>query len=218
MFQFTRPRGARLENLNNASRFLQVSIHAPTRGATVAPAPAEAGFDVSIHAPARGATPAWTLDRAEKEFQFTRPRGARRCRNPPTPLRCCFNSRAREGRDVPEEHDWLVRVVSIHAPARGATPTNHPTPTDTMFQFTRPRGARRVLERRPAVDMGVSIHAPARGATQLIVIFQIREMFQFTRPRGARHAALCGLLDCASFNSRAREGRDLPFNGGFRAQ
>ena len=101
-------------------------------------------------------------------------------------------------------------VVSIHAPARGAT----------------------VGE---LVDVGlrrVSIHAPARGATppsceQVFggrfnpraregrdacarMAFQQRDGFQSTRPRGARRrvaAQLAALRD--GFNPRAREGRDI---------
>ena len=57
--------------------------------------------------------------------------------------------------------------VSIHAPARGATPDG-----DTIlscphkFQSTPPRGGRRLLLLRFGSDLFVSIHAPARGATR----------------------------------------------------
>ena len=56
---------------------------------------------VSIHAPARGAT-----------------EGSRRWLDG----QCCFNPRARAGRDVGDERRVNgARLVSIHAPARGAT-------------------------------------------------------------------------------------------------
>ena len=189
-FQFTRPRGARLFLLINA-------------------------IDTS-------------------KFQFTRPRGARRERIRPLEVHVrfnsraregrdsaaarlasdwpCFNSRAREGRDADGEDERHVRAgVSIHAPARGATPwPSPPRPRrrrfnsraregrdtamrqtcvlSTVFQFTRPRGARRLRRqiaakprqfqftrprgaRRRRKDWIsrmrlVSIHAPARGATE----------------------------------------------------
>ena len=123
-FQSTRPRGARLGYAGYALRHLEVSIHAPTRGATSATAwrsqckrcfnpRAHAGRDmsdedrsdyaerVSIHAPTRGATS------ADKAGQ---PRAA------------SFNPRAHAGRD-PRAHCIRAgqRAVSIHAPTRGAT-------------------------------------------------------------------------------------------------
>ena len=56
----------------------------------------------------------------------------------------------------------------------------------------------------------VSIHAPARGATATVSLLVRAEMFQFTRPQGARQCWLCEQLLRASFNSRARKGRDVP--------
>ena len=55
-------------------------------------------------------------------------------------------------------------MVSIHAPARGAT----------MVPMFSPKTFR------------VSIHAPARGATIIVTIYSILYKFQSTRPRGAR--------------------------------
>ena len=141
-----------------------------------------------------------------------------------------FNPRARAGRDVIA---WLTSSmsVSIHAPARGATMsvsrqsdqvsihapargatcmrcTAAPTCCMSMFQSTRPRGARpaahvdadrhaivsihapaRGATRStvPITAMHVSIHAPARGATMLSRS-STDMMFQSTRPRGARRA------------------------------
>ena len=104
-----------------------VSIHAPARGATPVRRDHPAGQGVSIHAPARGATCSWAARR-----------------RPST----CFNPRAREGRDpvtaMPKigeykafqstrprgarhrirVHHAFVGLVSIHAPARGATSTD----------------------------------------------------------------------------------------------
>ena len=128
------------------------------------------------------------IDRILGRFQFTRPRGARRRRSRPAPTRWGFNSRAREGRDRQSSFIAKLLSVSIHAPARGATRLGWEITGEGMeFQFTRPRGARRVsrarvrtLSRfqftrprgaRPAAASrcaagSVSIHAPARGATR----------------------------------------------------
>ncbi len=161
-FQSTRPRGARHDRPPIPAE-RTVSIHAPTRGATVLITlifnflcfnpRAHAGRDgndphqllaflVSIHAPTRGATHTNAVSRLRRSFQSTRPRGARRYR------RCC----------------WRRLAVSIHAPTRGATfgaqkiypltgfnprahagrdVKGHFAAQIGKFQSTRPRGARR---------------------------------------------------------------------------
>ena len=145
------------------------------------------------------------------KFQSTRPRGAR--------LHSC-------------RLDGIRLAVSIHAPARGATPAKSCSPDIAQFQSTRPRGARRwqpdawyhlvivsihapargatsrpCLYRCPCV---VSIHAPARGATQRFALSVGKhKQFQSTRPRGARRHSFHGAVKTqAGFNPRAREGRD----------
>ncbi len=77
--------------------------------------------------------------------------------------------------------------VSIHAPVRGATRSLRRSRARTMFQSTRPCGARR--ERVVGVGrwLVVSIHAPVRGATCYGGSCCVVETFQSTRPCGARH-------------------------------
>ncbi len=100
-FQSTRPRGARRDRGTAPGLGSRVSIHAPARGATMA---------------------AWSGKPITSEFQSTRPRGARRTRRGGRPpARQCFNPRARAGRDVAAYPHMLRSIVSIHAPARGAT-------------------------------------------------------------------------------------------------
>ena len=103
-FQFTRPQGARR----------------PARRAALS-----AGF-VSIHAPARGATSRRPRCPCRNPFQFTRPQGARRRNTNPFPATTRFNSRARKGRDPYSSTMTEFMHVSIHAPARGATPISSP--------------------------------------------------------------------------------------------
>ena len=100
MFQSTRPHGARPTEYAKQQGYFNVSIHAPTRGATLREAVRLQIWLVSIHAPTRGATQ-FEDERANcVKFQSTRPHGAR--------LRVA--------------HHRAVRVlVSIHAPTRGAT-------------------------------------------------------------------------------------------------
>ena len=121
VFQSTLPRGERL-TLVSFTSLVDVSIHAPARGATTftinrqyiilcfnprsregSDSPAnhfKTSICVSIHAPARGATNLISFYFPSTLFQSTLPRGERRS------LRC------------PER---LFHRVSIHAPARGAT-------------------------------------------------------------------------------------------------
>ena len=102
--------------------------------------------------------------------------------------------------------------ISIHAPARGATPYGidyqsmwvfqstlphgerrggaHQNPQCTAFQSTLPHGERQAPASPPAYTLMISIHAPARGAT--------------TAFRKSRYPA-------ADFNPRSRTGSDLPW-------
>ena len=79
-------------------------------------------------------------------------------------------------------------LVSIHAPARGATMIIKIYFLIYMFQSTPPRGGRPECTECHALLGDVSIHAPARGATPYA--------------RRARFAA-------ASFNPRPRAGGDI---------
>ena len=55
-FQSTLPRGERPFSVMQNHLLFNISIHAPTRGATAAYAAATGGLQISIHAPTRGAT------------------------------------------------------------------------------------------------------------------------------------------------------------------
>ena len=233
-FQSTRPRGARLAEVDSNWWERHVSIHAPVRGATAAISPQLCPMRVSIHAPARGATI------------------APRC---PSMYLSCFNPRARAGRD-PSSRTYLTRafsfnpraragrdisakiievqyvVVSIHAPARGATvPDSAICPRlssfnpraragrdaeipifkyrEDKFQSTRPRGARHVEHPVLHRNRHVSIHAPARGATSSIRSGHPHRFGFNPRARAGRDDVVPPLRARRfSFNPRARAGRD----------
>ena len=103
----------------------------------------------------------------------------------------------------------MPHVVSIHAPARGATRSAAVFIFEFLFQSTRPRGARRRSSLLRSELGEVSIHAPARGATSTSGhSMRWLRKFQSTRPRGARRDPPCRSRGCACFNPRAREGRD----------
>ena len=102
---------------------LPISIHAPARGATRYGGNLQSPGKISIHAPARGATPAALASFEGKPvFQFTPLREGRpRCGLPLLQSRTNFNSRPCERGDAYSEKDYPVFLISIHAPARGAT-------------------------------------------------------------------------------------------------
>ena len=77
-------------------------------------------------------------------------------------------------------------IISIHAPARGATYFYHPDNLQTV----------------------ISIHAPARGATFLLVLLPTFHIFQSTLPRGERHCLKDSVIMTQNFNPRSREGSD----------
>ena len=56
IFQSTLPRGERLQPMAISGMTMQISIHAPARGATFNPLDGNGCKNISIHAPARGAT------------------------------------------------------------------------------------------------------------------------------------------------------------------
>ena len=143
VFQFTRPRGARPWTADAASRAAWFQFTRP-RGAR----------------PSTASSPSF-----KPSFQFTRPRGARLGLASLLVLGAGFNSRAHGGRDTLRICDKAYLSVSIHAPTGGATRSSaRSARASSLFQFTRPRGARRP-PRRPDVALRVSIHAPTGGAT-----------------------------------------------------
>ena len=109
---------------------LEISIHAPARGATSTYQHTHYSTRISIHAPARGATDFSDF------FKFF--------------LRISIHAPAR-GATVDPFFGSLDHVISIHAPARGATfGTLRSIPAASLFQSTLPRGERRNTQPRSA--------------------------------------------------------------------
>ena len=146
---------------------LEVSIHAPARGATRAqsrkinrftcfnPRTRE-GCDwifqrvytfanyVSIHAPARGATVDTQRIDVLQEFQSTHPRGVRHINGNNNKDFQRFQSTHPRGVRLEDLDSLNHTLVSIHAPARGATIWHLLSGQwYSLFQSTHPRGVRR---------------------------------------------------------------------------
>ena len=143
---------------------------------------------VSTHAPARGAT---DVDKADI-------------------TRISFNSRAREGRDELALRSQELPRVSTHAPARGATGGRNADDNGEGVSTHAP--ARGATFSRLKIDLPVSVstHAPARGATGGgSESRRVRKVSTHAPARGATSSVPRRLRSPRSFNSRAREGRDL---------
>ena len=137
-----------------------------------------------------------------------------------------FNPRSREGSDGSRCGDGCGLLISIHAPAKGATFLNLTgTLTFMQFQSTLPQRERHGAACRSccpgsnisihapvkgatvrgsvsSVRAAISIHAPAKGATSVVCSMMIGSLlFQSTLPRRKRHKSLTALGDFAKFQS-----------------
>ena len=170
-------------------------------------------LNVSIHAPGRGATIAgraelYVLERFNSRtregcdlcvgglsaffcvFQFTHPGGVRPrdATKLATQVRVSIHAPGRGATYRTVLDSPHHRIVSIHAPGRGATQGTNQQDDEQEFQFTHPGGVRQGVVTQVSDLTCVSIHAPGRGATS----------------DGCDHRT----MSSSSFNSRTREGCD----------
>ena len=198
---------------------VEISIHAPAKGATQKQYAELFSFAISIHAPAKGATLA---------------------RRPDAAVLSDFNPRSREGSDVQHlrrllscsefqstlprrerRHTHVSSVsnitISIHAPAKGATYrtynvihySQHFNPRSREgsdlcgdilgllvgISIHAPAKGATVVYDRVDASSGISIHAPAKGATTRWTIISITYIFQSTLPRRERpYSVICVII------------------------
>ena len=149
-----------------------------------------------------------TIAATEDEFQSTPPRRGRRLPRPRCQRPAYFNPRPRAGGDPCRKFCADSSLISIHAPAQGATSPYDWTFRAGIFQSTPPRRGRRGHPLRRGWATCISIHAPAQGATPDCSSSRTVVIFQSTPPRrGRRRRAAYG---CAHghFNPRPRAGGD----------
>ena len=144
IFQSTLPRRERPAAARDYRAWVEISIHAPAKGATYRAysCPVSRSFQstlprrerpparshdrrfpgISIHAPAKGATYHKRSCCRTGAFQSTLPRRERHASITPSAIVRHFNPRSREGSDrsLPQG-SHAARTISIHAPAKGAT-------------------------------------------------------------------------------------------------
>ena len=188
LFQFTPLREGRHVSCGCFNGTIDISIHAPPRGATRLLRDGHAGAAISIHAPPRGATRSGLRSVGGEIFQFTPLREGRL--GSPLPQRngSPFQfTPLREGRRFRQLIIQRHQVISIHAPPRGAT----------------------CLLLRCRQRFAISIHAPPRGATlnppppRAAV-----PLFQFTPLREGRQRSFARAdLHCEFQFTPLREGR-----------
>ena len=138
-------RGATKNVLKSPVKAL-ISIHAPTRGATLSLHWMSINLNISIHAPTRGATIQHLKAYANTVFQSTLPREERRSREESWRVGSNFNPRSHERSD-----DYLLRSCPIHW---YFNPRSHER-SDKAKSFV-------------ASSTTISIHAPTRGATHIV--------------------------------------------------
>ena len=177
--------------------------------------------------------------RITQTFQSTRPRGARRVTAPPRlPASAKFQSTRPRGARPGQRQDLVrevvvsihapaggatcdcgqlcaIRRVSIHAPAGGATRRSRRARLRSSCFNPRARGGRDRVPQQARTRRIVSIHAPAGGAT----IGQAGDVrrcgaFQSTRPRGARRGVEPWVRPIRSVSIHAPAGGATRSHGG----
>ena len=122
-----------------------ISIHAPAKGATLSSLSFPIFLKFQSTLPRRERPPLFSRICYIHRFQSTLPRRERLCAYYEYLRDYDFNPRSREG------SDWLQRtkskraLISIHAPAKGATDTAEQCVKYLKFQSTLPRRERRFL-------------------------------------------------------------------------
>jgi|GEM_PF-1314309 len=101
-----------------------------------------------------------------------------------------------------------VILVSIHAPARGATLICICGIAEVHVSIHAPARGATYTTLKNIIMNTVSIHAPARGATKSIIQRQSPTVFQSTHPHGVRQGIWSCYIPVKCFNPRTRTGCD----------
>ncbi|CFX74670.1 Uncharacterized [Syntrophomonas zehnderi OL-4] len=147
----------------------------------------------------------------EDEFQSTHPHGVRRLHTWQASLYPLVSIHApARGATSPRGLRSVRPSVSIHAPARGATSYKPAQAAGgKLFQSTHPHGVRQRLPFMEQDEIRVSIHAPARGATSpLVCPFDTDCRFNPRTRTGCDFTIFFHYFLRRSFNPRTRTGCD----------
>ena len=137
----------------------------PIKGMTRTEVATQMSAVVSIHTPIRDATASIFVTKGPLYVSIHASTRVQQCGQQDARSHRCFNPHTREGCDVQRVELGAISRVSIHAPARGATPVVCAVCCNGLFQSTHPQGVRPNVTEPTTSTESVSIHAPARGAT-----------------------------------------------------
>ena len=190
-----------------------ISIHAPTRGATFAFKRLNNFSLISIHAPTRGATDLVSRDYRNSEFQSTLPQGERLTKRLLNKISLYFNPRSHKGSDRAPLSSLAYPNISIHAPTRGATGIYSKNKSLLNISIHAPtRGATCIDFLMLIVFLAISIHAPTRGATQIQNFCTAHSTISIHAPtRGATILSHFVNGRSSDFNPRSHKGSDIKY-------
>ena len=187
-FQSTHPRGVRRDDRDDDHREKDISIHAPTWGAT----PYEfrqppRWLFISIHAPTWGATPESLNSASLENFNPRTHVGCDTARPWCGPSPPYFNPRTHVGCDF-NDSKMMENYIDFNPRTHVGCDLASSVALiiSSRFQSTHPRGVRQRACPADLHSNKISIHAPTWGATTVQMLVDHRERFQSTHPRGVR--------------------------------
>ena len=185
MFQSAPPHGGRLGR-NRGCHRVEVSIRAPARGATQIQFASINIVKFQSAPPHGGRQAGGAVFHPVVLFQSAPPHGGR----PPGPPRVSsppsFNPRPRTGGDAKARLFLARQVVSIRAPARGATRRLGRRGRKSRFQSAPPHGGRRSIDKVFTGDFTFQSAPPHGGRHLYIHCASGPAVFQSAPPHGGR--------------------------------
>ena len=192
---------------------VHISLLAPAKGATRCNNTDSVETSISIHALAKGATIGissiiglgafqstlpqrerladWMVNSVASLFQSTLPQRERRCTNIRKACQPNFNPHSRKGSDKVLINGKGIDIISIHAPAKGATlPLTIPAP-DSLFQSTLPQRERQAQKHSLRHSQLFQSTLPQRERLVHFSLRNRRGVFQSTLPQRERLYASC---------------------------
>ena len=185
-----------------------ISIHAPARGATSQGWIESLSRKISIHAPARGATQFFRIAiRSIDNFNPRSREGSDASTTTQSAKKSTFQSTLPRGERLYKGLLFpYAAVISIHAPARGATGQDFKWRDYYLFQSTLPRGERRNNARNNVSDGQFQSTLPRGERRCLSTAATHRMIFQSTLPRGERHGLSASTISRFIFQSTLPRG------------